>query len=163
MRSLLRRLKPESETARAAVSAAGGGFGIAMMLGLAELAGMPVSAVPFATSIVLVMSSPDVPQSQPRSILGGHVLSALAGFIVLWLAGAGGWLPAVSVALAIFLMQLTGTLHPPAAINALLVTTLAPKASYLLVPTASGAAILVAFAYVYHGLTHPRPWPQRWL
>lgn len=144
---------------RALVTAIGGGVGIAIMIALAAQAGLPLSALPFTTSIVMVMASPDAPLAQPRNVLGGHLLSVLAGFVVLWSLGGGPSLAPIAVAVAIFAMQVSDTLHPPAAINALLVSVLQPGPSYILVPTVSGALILVAFALAYHRVTHDKPWP----
>lgn len=146
----------------AVVTAIGGGIGIAIMVALGAAAEMPLSVLPFTTSIVLVMAAPDSPPARPRSIVGGHVLSAIAGFAVLWLLGSGAWLAAIAVGLAILVMQLTDTLHPPAAINALLVTTLGPTWTYFFVPTLAGALILVAYATLYHRATHDPTWPPRW-
>ncbi len=144
------------------VTAAGGGLGIAMMVGLAQLAGLPLVAVPFTTSIVLVMAAPESVQAQPRNIIGGHMLSALCGLIVLTLFGSSPWFAAVAVGFSIVAMQLTGTLHPPAGINALLTVTLGLPWTFIVMPVAAGAVLLVVFAFFYHRLTWPHPWPRTW-
>lgn len=144
------------------ISGAGAALGIAMMVTLAETSGMHLAAVPFATSIVLVMSAPESPQAQPRNILGGHLMCALAGFAVLWLIGSAPILSALAVGLGVALMVITQTMHPPAGLNGVIIVTLAPSWTFLAVPVLAGALLLIGFAYSYHRLTRSRPWPQRW-
>src|SRR6516162_5591205 len=101
---------------RAFITAVGGGLGIGAMVGLASCASLPLLIVPFTTSIVLVMAAPDSMQAQPRSIVGGHILSVLCGLCILFLFGNDPWLAPLAVGLSIMVMQLTDTLHPPAGI-----------------------------------------------
>lgn len=145
----------------ALVTSVGGGMGILLMVGFATRVGMPLEAVPFTTSIVLVMSAPQSPQAQPRNIVGGHILSALAGLLVATLLGRDPWLAGLAVALAIAAMQLTRTLHPPAGINALLFATMNLSWTFVLVPVAAGAVLLATYAFLYHRLTQRR-WPSSW-
>jgi CBS-domain-containing membrane protein len=147
---------------RALIAGVGGALGIAIMVELGVVVGMPLAAVPFATSIVLVMSAPTSPQAQPRNIFGGHLVSAISGFAVLWLLGSAPMLACLAVGLSITLMVLTGTLHPPAGINGLLIVTLAPSWTYLFVPVLFGTLILIAFAWSFHRLTAPERWPKAW-
>jgi CBS-domain-containing membrane protein len=82
---------------------------------------MPVMAVPFATSIVLVLGSPGVEAAQPRALIGGHLLSTVIGLIMLNLAGPAPWAAALAVGFAMVAMHATRTFHPPAGIDPLLV------------------------------------------
>ena len=68
-----------------------------------------------------------------------------------------------AVGLAILAMVVTGTFHPPAGINPLLVVSNNLPWSFLFAPVLAGAVLLTAFAYVWHRWTRRRPWPQRWL
>jgi CBS-domain-containing membrane protein len=146
---------------RTLATSIGGGLGILLMVALATWSGLPLEAVPFTTSVVLVMAAPESPQAQPRNIVGGHILSALAGLLV-WLAlGTSPWAAGLAVALSIAAMQLTRTLHPPAGIHALLFVTMKLSWIFVLVPVAAGALMLVGFAFVYHRFTQSR-WPRSW-
>jgi CBS-domain-containing membrane protein len=147
------------ETVDAVKIGLGGAIGIALMVGLAQLASIPLAAVPFATSIVLVVSAPGSPQARPRNILGGHVICTLSGFMVLWLFGSVPMLAALAVGLGMGLMAVTGTLHPPAGINGLLVVSLAPPWTYIFVPVLTGCLVLIGYAAVFHGFAHPGRWP----
>lgn len=132
------------------------------MVTLSVWGGLPLEAVPFTTSVVLVMAAPESSLAQPRNVIGGHILCALSGCLVWLLLGTNFWFAGLAVALAIAAMQLTRTLHPPAGINALLFVTMSLSWHFVLVPVAAGAALLVGFAYVYHRFTSPMPWPRAW-
>ena len=142
------------------VPAVGAGLGIAVMIGLADVGGLQVGAVPFITSIVLVMASPNAPQAQPRNLIGGHIICAIVGFAMLRFFGGGLWLAPVAIALSVVVMQITNTMHPPAGISPFLIVTLKPSWIFLLIPVTAGAVALAAFAYLYHRLTSPGVWPQ---
>ncbi len=112
---------------RSVVAGAVAGLGGAIAIGVMELfsfaAHYPLAVIPFATSIVLVIGSPDVEPAQPRALIGGHLISALVGLAVLKLTGPQAWAAAAAVGLAILAMYVTGTFHPPAGINPLLVVS----------------------------------------
>ena len=148
---------------RIAARAAGGALGIALMETLASLADAPLMTVPFATSIVLVMGAPESPPAVPRAILGGHVVSALAGVLCTMVLGDALWVSAVGVGLAIAAMQALDVFHPPAGINPIIVTTAHATHLFVLFPVATGALILIAFAWAYHRTTSSDAWPERWL
>jgi CBS-domain-containing membrane protein len=142
------------------------GLGAAIAIGGMEwfslLSDYPLAVIPFATSIVLVIGSPDAEPAQPRALIGGHVVATLVGLAMLQLTGPHAWAAAVAVGLAILAMYVTGTFHPPAGINPLLVISYNLPGSFLLVPVFAGAVLLTAFAYVWHRWIRRRPWPQRW-
>ena len=75
-------------TARYVVAGAAGG---ALAIGLMELvsahAAFPLMFVPFATSIVLVMGTPDAEPAQPRALVGGHLVAAAVGLLTLAITG----------------------------------------------------------------------------
>ncbi len=75
----------------------------------------------FGASCVLVFGVPNSPLAQPRNVLGGHFVSALAGVTCQIVLGGTPIVAAcISVSLAILLMTLTKTLHPPGGASALL-------------------------------------------
>ena len=142
--------------------AAGGSVAIAGMEYFAARSTMPVMAVPFATSIVLVLGSPEVEAAQPRALIGGHLISTIVGLAVLYLAGPTPYAAALAVGLAMVAMHATRTFHPPAGIDPLLVVVNAMPWSFLLVPVATGALALAAFAYAWHLAVRRFDWPTRW-
>ncbi|WP_229186938.1 HPP family protein [Bradyrhizobium oropedii] len=140
------------------------GIGAAIAVGTMEwcsvAAGYPLAVIPFATSIVLVMGSPEAAPAQPRALIGGHLVSALAGFAVLCLTGPHAWAAAAAVGVAIFAMVLTDTFHPPAGISPLLIVSGNLQWSFLLAPVLAGVLLLAAFAYGWHRWVSRRPWPR---
>ncbi|KAI4858728.1 HPP-domain-containing protein [Hypoxylon rubiginosum] len=84
----------------------------------------------YGASAVLVYGMPQAPLAQPRALFGGHFLSALVGICVTKLFSlipsaskfeSLRWLAAsLSTAIAIVVMQVTDTTHPPAGATALL-------------------------------------------
>jgi len=151
---------------RNAVAGAVAGLGGAIAIGIMEWfslsARYPLAAIPFATSIVLVIGSPEAEPAQPRALVGGHLVSTVVGLIVLFLAGTHAWAAALAVGLAILAMYLTDTFHPPAGINPLLVVSNNLAWTFLFVPVLAGALLLTLFAYVWHRWVHRLEWPQRW-
>jgi CBS-domain-containing membrane protein len=82
---------------------------------------------------------------------------------MLRLTGPHAWAAAAAVGLAVLAMYLTGTFHPPAGINPLLVVSNSLPWSFLLAPVLAGAVLLTVFAWLWHRWIRRRPWPARWL
>ena len=142
--------------------AAGGAVAIGVMELFAAHNAVPLMAVPFGTSIVLVLGTPGVEAAQPRALIGGHLVSSLVGLLVLGLAGPHPWAAALAVGLAMVAMHLTRTFHPPAGIDPLLIVINAMPWNFLAVPVAAGAVALTAFAYIWHLAMRRFNWPTRW-
>ncbi len=142
------------------------GVGSALAIGgmewLSVVADYPFAVIPFATSIVLVIGLPDAAPSQPRALIGGHLVSTLAGILVVKIAGPGAFAAAVAVGLAVFAMVMTDTMHPPAGIDPLLVVLNNLSWPFLIAPVAAGALLLAGFAFIWHRLSGRRGWPSRW-
>ena len=107
---------------------------------------------PFGASMVLVMAVHESPLAKPKNILLGHILSALSGVIILYLIGDNFLALGIAVALAIFVMIITDTIHPPAGANPIIVILTGQGISFVLFPVAVGAFMLVVFAYSYNKL-----------
>ncbi|MFB6631726.1 HPP family protein [Streptomyces sp. NPDC056362] len=132
-----------------------------LLVALGAVLHQPLLIPPLAASMALVAGAPALPLSQPRSVLGGQLLSALTGFAVLAAAGPGPWGAAVAGGLALGVMTLARTPHSPAAATAVIVALQAPPfwsflgllalASLLLVAVGLGAARAA-------GRTYPSYW-----
>ena len=113
----------------------------------------------FGASAVLVYGAPQVPFSQPRNLIGGHCLSALIGVTVFLLLGDQSILACpLAVALSIFAMQLTGTVHPPGGATALIAVIGGSAIHklgywYVLCPVGVGACIMVVVAMMVNNLS----------
>ena len=116
----------------------------------------------FGASCVLIFGYPDVPFSQPRNVVFGHLLSSFTGLVCLTLLGPHWWAMAIAVGTAIALMMLTRTVHPPAGSNPVIVFLTAPTWEFLLFPTLVGAIVIVLTALIYNNVTRDKNYPQYW-
>ena len=107
---------------------------------------------PFGASMVLVMAVHESPLAKPKNILLGHILSALSGVIILYLIGDNFLALGIAVALAVFVMIVTDTIHPPAGANPIIVILTGQSISFVFFPVAVGALMLVCLLY-----TSPSP------
>ena len=107
---------------------------------------------PFGASMVLVMAAHESSLAKPKNILLGHILSAFSGVIILYLIGDNFLALGIAVALAVFVMIVTDTIHPPAGANPIIVILTGQGISFVLFPVAVGAFMLVVFAYLYNKL-----------
>ena len=144
------------------LGAAGGAIAIWLMAMLSSFSGFPLILVPFATSIVLVMGSPEAEPAQPRPLVCGHLVSALVGLLVVKVAGPSVWAAAIAVGLAMVAMHLTRSFHPPAGIDPLIIVHNDLPWSFLVMPVGAGALLLAAFAFAWHNLARRGSWPRRW-
>ena len=157
------RRNDHRNTLAGAVAGVGAAIAIGAMEWFSRTSHYPLVVIPFATSIVLVIGSPEAEPAQPRALIGGHIVATLVGLAMLWLTGPHAWAAAAAVGVAVLAMYLTGTFHPPAGINPLLVVSNSLPWSFLLVPVLAGAVLLTAFACGWHRWVRRQHWPQRWL
>ena len=118
--------------------ATGGAIAIGGMEAFSARASFPLVAIPFATSIVTVLGSPQAEPAQPRALIGGHLLSTFVGLLTVKLFGPAPWAAALAVGLAMVAMHLTGTFHPPAGIDPLVVVVDDMSWSFLVAPVGIG-------------------------
>lgn len=126
----------------------------------------------FGASAVLIYGAPEVPFSQPRNLIGGHVLSA---FISVFLVKSFGGildielLCALSVSLSVLAMHLTLTMHPPGGATALIYVMGSEQIQslgwiYPLTPIALGAVMMLAVALIVNNMSSnkKRHYPLYW-
>jgi CBS-domain-containing membrane protein len=116
----------------------------------------------FGASCLLLFSYPDNPFSQPRNVIGGHVLTSLTGLAFLSVLGPSWWSLALALATAIAAMHFTHTVHPPAGSNPVIVMLSLPHWPFLLTPTFVGAIVIVAVAVLFNNLRPTIRYPRRW-
>ena len=107
---------------------------------------------PFGASMVLVMAVYESPLAKPKNLILGHILSALSGVIIFYLLGNTFVSLGLGVALAVFVMMITNTVHPPAGANPIIVILTGQSIRFVFLPVAVGAVIIVVFAYLYNKL-----------
>ncbi len=143
----------------ALLAGAGGALAIGVLAACAAMAATPLIIAPFGASCVLLFTVPASPLAQPRNVIGGHVISAIVGLIVVALLGPSPVAMAVGVGLAIAAMRLTGTVHPPAGANPIVVALTGAPWWFFALPAGLGAAVLVLVAVLYHRAVTKVPYP----
>jgi len=136
---------------------------IAVLAEAGAATSLPLIVAPFGASCALVFGAPASPLAHPRNVIGGHLISAALGLIAAMLIPYPPLAMAVGVGLAIAGMLLTGTLHPPAGANPIVVVLSAAPWSFLLTPILVGTLAIVALGAIYHRLItgHPYAVPTR--
>lgn len=123
----------------------------------------------FGASAVLIYGAVRSPLAQPRNLMGGHVLSAIVGVTAYRYIGWQPWLAAaLAVSISIALMHVTKTLHPPGGATALIAVIGGDAVHnlgylYVLIPTATGAGVMLSVALVVNNIPTARRYPEFWL
>lgn len=118
---------------------------------------------PFGASCVLAFGVWNAPLSQPRNIIGGHLISTCVGLAVHHTLGNESWAIGLAVGLAIAALMLTKTTHPPAGANPLVVMMGEYGWSFLFSPVLVGSIIVVIFALIINNLRSDRDYPTFWI
>src|SRR3984885_7314362 len=143
----------------AAIGGCGGFIVIYLLAQLAESLHTVLLIAPFGASCVLVFALPQSPLAQPRNVIGGHLISTTVGLGVFALLGAAPLSFGLAVGLAIAAMELTGTLHPPAGADPIVVILAKASWPFLFSPVLVGATAIVIIAFVYHRGVSRRNYP----
>ena len=142
--------------------ALGGAIAILAMHFLAGYGHTPLMLVPFATSIVLVLGTPEAEPAQPRALVGGHVISTLVGLAVSYAFGPSPWAAAAAVGLAMVAMYFVRAFHPPAGIDPLIIVNESLPWPFLFTTVLPGSLLLLGFAFLWHNAARRGAWPARW-
>ncbi|OWW22946.1 HPP family protein [Noviherbaspirillum denitrificans] len=155
-------LPPKPNNKAVAIAWLGGVLAIATVAALTDYMSAALVLGSFGASCVLVFGYPDVPFSQPRNVVFGHVISSATGLAFLSVFGPEWWAVALATGTAIALMMYTRTVHPPAGSNPVIVFLSQPGWSFLLFPTLAGVLVLVLVALVYNNATREARYPKYW-
>lgn len=96
-------------------------------------------------------------------MIGGHLVSAAVGMILLHFLGDDIWVQGLAVGLSIVGMQQTRTVHAPAGATPLVVMSTYPSWTFLITPVAVGAMFIVGVAIVVHRLRQKVIYPTYWV
>ncbi|TMP43007.1 HPP family protein [Pseudoalteromonas citrea] len=130
---------------------AGIGAGTAIaLLGLLEKIEMQLMLLiaPFGASVVLIFGVPSSPLANPKNVILGHLLTASIGLLFVNYSEVNTLTIALATGLAVSLMLLTNTTHPPAGANPILIMITAPSWQFLIFPIFTGTVIMVLTAKV---------------
>ena len=132
---------------------------------------LPLLVAPMGATAVLLFAVPASPLAQPWPVVGGNMVSAAIGVLVVHLLPPGALACAVAVACAIVAMAMLRCLHPPGGAAALTTALLAlngqiPGPLFVLIPVGLNALLMVLLAWLFHHLSHhayphvPAPAPE---
>ena len=119
-----------------------------------------------ATS-TLIFTAYQSPLVQPRNLFGGHIISAFVGVSVYKIFPDAIYLSApIAGSVAILLMKITRTLHPPGGAIALIAVGGTEKIKdlgywYILSPVLTGAIILFIVAVVINNFNRDMQYPVK--
>lgn len=123
----------------------------------------------FGASAVLIYGVPMGELSQPRNLVGGHIISALVGAIAYKLFPDDLALAAaVAVATAIAAMMATNTTHPPGGATALIAVIGGDSIHklglmYAFSPVFVGVMIMLLVAVIVNNFSSNRAYPRYWI
>lgn len=117
---------------------------------------------PFGATCVLAFGVPASPLAQPRNIIGGHIISTLIGLLIFYLFGNEWYSLALGVGLAIAIMQVTSTTHPPAGADPIVVILGAESLFFVVSPVLTGAVIITIIALIFNNISNKRKYPTYW-
>jgi len=124
----------------------------------------------FGASAVLVYGATQAEFSQPRNLVGGHLISAIVGVTMFMLLGDQNILSSpLAVSLAIVAMHFTRTLHPPGGATALIAVIGGEKVhslgyAYVLSPVLLASLIMLLVALFVNNVSNnpKRHYPVYW-
>ena len=115
---------------------------------------------PFGATMVLVMAVHESPLAQSKNIFFGHILSALSGVLIYFFLGMSFLSIGLAVAISVWAMMITKTIHPPAGANPIIAILGGKGLSFILLPVATGALIIIIFAMIYNKILK-RNYPKK--
>lgn len=140
----------------------GGAAALLVIALLAQGTHLPWILGSFGATCVLVFGFPDAPFSQPRAVIGGHVVASAIGVAAVQLLGPHWWCIALAGSAAIMAMMALRIVHPPAGSNPVIAVVGAAHWDFVVLPTLLGALAIVLCALLYLNAVRQTPYPQRW-
>lgn len=130
-----------------------GAAAICVMVIAADMASTPLMWIPFASSIALVLGSPEAAAAKPHRVLGGHLICATSGVLCTQLLGYEAWVTAVAIGLSMLIMLRLDMFHPPAAASPVVIVTTGASPLFILSPSLAGAVLLIGFSWICQRLS----------
>ncbi len=150
--------------ARLAWCAIGASIALGLVLWLVDPPSSPLLLASFGGTAVFLFGLTRAPAAQPRALLGGHLIGALTGVACFQLFGDATWVYLLALALTLVLMLVTGTVHPPAGANPMIMIHAHAGFAAVLNPVASGIVILAVIAAAWSRVVPGAiRYPANWL
>jgi CBS-domain-containing membrane protein len=155
-----------TSTLRLTACSIGAAVALGLVLWLVEPPSAPLFVASFGGTAVFLFGLTRAPAAQPRSLLGGHLAGALIGIVCFQLFGDASWVYMLALVLTLTFMLLTGTVHPPAGANPLIMVHSHAGFDALWQPVGLGVTLLLVVAAIWSRLTpgvahYPCNWRER--
>lgn len=121
------------------------GIGFLAFLSYGDYA--PLLITSFGATAVLLYAAPESPLAQPKNVFFGHLFSACVGCAFCMLFGVTWLTVTLAVTLAIVLMVVTNTTHPPGGATALVCAQSATSPVFIVMPVMLGICFMLAVWY----------------
>mmetsp|Transcript_4680 Transcript_4680/g.6939 ORF Transcript_4680/g.6939 Transcript_4680/m.6939 type:complete len:160 (+) Transcript_4680:109-588(+) len=108
---------------------------------------------PLGAVAVLLFCMPGAPASQPKAVIGAHIIAGLVGYVVVNVVNMTAYAEATAVVLTITLMSMFKMVHPPAGAYAFLYANKQMGLQGIYAPGLSGCFVLIAVQQVFLKLT----------
>jgi CBS-domain-containing membrane protein len=123
----------------------------------------PLLLASLGGSCVILFGMPESDMAQPRSLIGGHIISSVVGLAFLHFGGSSDLYAIAAVATALVGMMATRTIHSPAGANPIVIFAEGARWSFLWSPLAIGLVFLLAAALLFgrcgrNRVSYPREW-----
>ncbi len=134
---------------------------LGIVAGLTVVTREPWLIPPLAASMALIIGGAHFPLSQPRNVIGGHIMSSIVGVLVGGIGIDALWGGALAGALALGVMKLMRMSHSPAAATAMIAVVPAIPRWEFVGLIGSAATILVAVGLVGNRINRAK-YPHYW-
>lgn len=173
IKSFLISFKPHStQTSPGEKVRSGIAGGIAILLLILALHDLPQTGLPLiivasmAASVTLLYATPHSPLTQPWNLVGGHLVSVIAGLMCSMLIPEPAVAAGAAVGSSIMLMEFLNCLHPPGAATALLMVLVNSQLHSMgwqsaLYIVAINTGISLVLALIINNLLPGRRYPMR--
>jgi CBS-domain-containing membrane protein len=164
------RPRPFSSIVRATLRLSACSIGAAVALGAVlwfiDPPSAPLLVASFGGTVVFLFGLTRAPAVQPRALFGGHLSGALIGILCFQMLGDATWVYLLAVVLTLVFMLLTGTVHPPAGANPVIMIHSHAGFVALWNPVGLGVIALALIAAVWSRITpgvarYPCNWFER--
>ena len=144
----------------------GAAVALGLVLWFIDPPSAPLLVASFGGTAVFLFGLTRAPAAQPRSLVGGHLGGALIGIACFQALGDATWVYVIALVLTLAFMLLTGTVHPPAGANPLIMIHSHAGFGALLQPVGLGVVLLALIAAIWSRITpgmahYPCSWGER--